>query len=320
MKYFRVPLLILLCVGLFAYALRVPTYVSPSHYPGAFEVDVGELERHVRVLSEDLTPRTCENPGELRHAANYVRAEFLKWNADTHFQSYDVDGNSFSNVLSSYGPDTDQIVIVGGHYDAYAQLPGADDNASGIAGLLELGRGLSTASLNTRVLLIAYACEEPPYFAGSGMGSYVHANSIHDNDVILMISLEMIGYFTEQANSQEFPVPLLSFLYPDQGDFIAVVGKLFDNEASRLKSTLNRYTDISAYSINAPTAVPGLDFSDHRNYWALNFPAIMVTDTAFFRNKNYHTLEDTYDTLDYAKMKEVVFGVYVHVVELANTF
>ncbi len=133
-----------------------------------------------------------------------------------------------------------------------------------------------------------------------------------------MISLEMIGYFTEQADSQKFPIPMLSLLYPDQGNFVAVVGSLFSTDASSLKSTINKFTGINAYSINAPVSVPGVDFSDHRNYRALNCPAIMVTDTAFYRNHNYHTAADTHEKLDYEKMREIVFGVYVHVVELAN--
>jgi len=318
MKYFRVPIFLVLFIGILAYAIKMPTHITRIQYSSEFKADPAALQRHVRVLSEDLIPRTCEKPDELRNSANYVRDEFLKWNTETYPQTYEVRGNSFSNIISSYGPDTNKIIIVGAHYDAYAQLPGADDNASGVAGLLELGRALSTADLKTRILLIAYACEEPPYFAGPGMGSYVHANSIQDKDVILMISLEMIGYFTQQAKSQEFPVPLLSLLYPNKGDFVAVVGKLFNTDASNLKSTINRFTNLDAYSINAPISVPGVDFSDHRNYWAFKYPAIMVTDTAFYRNKNYHTAGDTYETLDYEKMKEIVFGVYVHVVELAN--
>jgi len=311
-------MLFVLCIGSFIYAVRMPTYISRIQYSSEFKADIKALQRHVQVLSEDLLPRTCEKPDELRNSTNYVREEFQKWNPETHLQTYEISGNSFSNVISYYGPDTNKIIIIGAHYDAYAQLPGADDNASGVAGLLELGRALSSANLKTRIVLVAYACEEPPYFAGPGMGSYVHANSIDNKEVVLMISLEMIGYFTKQDDSQKFPIPLLAFLYPNQGNFVDVVGKLLSTDASSLKTTINKFTRLNAYSINAPVSVPGIDFSDHRNYWALEYPAIMVTDTAFYRNNNYHTAGDTYETLDYKKMKEVVFGVYIHIVELAN--
>jgi len=133
-----------------------------------------------------------------------------------------------------------------------------------------------------------------------------------------MISIEMIGYFSNEKNSQEFPLDFLSFLYPDKGNYIAVVGKMLTREASQLKATINKYTDIEALSINAPTSIPGVAFSDHLNYWALDYPAVMVTDTAFYRNFNYHTSGDTFDTLDYENMSEIVFGIFVHILELAK--
>lgn len=296
----------------------MPVFVNSAEHTDDLELSSDSLQKHVRILSENLMPRTCEYPNELRNSANYVKDEFLQWNSNTSLQTYPFDGNTFSNIISSYGPETEKVIIVGAHYDAYSDLPGADDNASGVAGLLELGRALSSVQLDTNILLVAYACEEPPYFAGPGMGSYYHANSIPDREVVLMISLEMIGYFTSSPHTQSFPVSLLSYLYPDEGNFVAVIGKMFDANASGLKATINAKTDLNAYSINAPASIPGIDFSDHRNYWSLNYPAVMVTDTAFYRNMNYHTAGDTADTLDYEKMKEVVRGVYFHLIELAN--
>jgi len=316
MRLLRVLLVILLINVALSYAVRMPMYTGREEFAVDFEVDSDRLERHVRVLSEELVPRTCENPEALESAANYIRDEFTQWNPDTSFQTYQLGDQTTANVVSSFGPDTKEIIVVGAHYDAFLNMPGADDNASGVAGLLELGRALSTVELNKKVQLVAYACEEPPYFSGPLMGSYVHANSLTTSDVKLMISLEMIGYFTQQPESQDFPVPYLSVLYPDRGNYIAVVGDMFSMEASRLKQSINKYTDLNAYSINAPASLPGVDFSDHRNYWELDIPAIMVTDTAFYRNKRYHTPQDTYDTLDYGNMKEVVFGVFAYVVDL----
>jgi len=296
----------------------MPSFERDLENPNSFEFDSAILQKHVKVLSEEMIPRTCEKPIELQKSAKYIKDEFLKWNSNTYLQEYTYDNKSYSNVISSFGPETGEVIIVGAHYDAYADLPGADDNASGVAGVLELARALSATPIKSNILLIAYACEEPPHFAGPGMGSYIHANSIKNRDIQLMISLEMIGYYTKREKSQRFPIPALGLLYPKKGNFIAVVGKSLDSNASELKATINAHTSMEAFSINAPQLIPGIDFSDHRNYWPLNIPAVMVTDTAFYRNKNYHTSADTFDTLDYEKMKEVVYGVYVHVVDLAK--
>jgi len=281
-------------------------------------INEDNLKQHVRVLSEELVPRTCELPLLLERSAQYVKEQFLEYNSNVYSQTYNVGENEFSNIVSSYGPETGGTIIVGAHYDAYARYPGADDNASGVAGLLELGRVLGTTPPDSRIVLVAYSCEEPPYFAGKGMGSYVHAKSVQSGEIKLMISLEMIGYFTGQPESQKFPVPGLSLLYPDRGNYVAVVGAVLSADAAKLKATINGHTNIEAFSINAPRSLPGVDFSDHRNYWSLNIPAVMVTDTAFYRNQNYHTAYDTFDTLDYNRMSEVVYGVYIHVTSFLN--
>jgi len=281
-------------------------------------IDVQALQSHVRALSETYVPRTCTQETELKNAASYIHSELSNWNPETTFQTYSYGNSEYSNIVSEFGPGTEEIVVVGAHYDAFMALPGADDNASGVAGLLEIARLLSSRKLNRRILLVAYACEEPPHFAGEGMGSFVHANSLQNNKIILMISLEMIGYFSDEKGSQEFPIPALSLLYPTQGDYIAVVGELFTLHAASLKANINKVTKLEAYSINAPASVPGVDFSDHRNYWDKNYPAIMVSDTAFYRNKNYHTKADTHEKLNYNKMAQVVYGVYTYIVGLAE--
>jgi len=281
-------------------------------------IDLQALESHVRALSETYVPRTCTQAEKLKNAASYIRDQLLIWNSDTSFQTYTFDNSEYSNIVSEFGPDTEEVIVVGAHYDAFMALPGADDNASGVAGLLEMARLLSSKKLNRRVLLVAYACEEPPHFAGPGMGSFVHADSLQNHKILLMISLEMIGYFSNRDGSQQFPIPALGFLYPEQGNYIAVVGELFSLHAAKLKANINKVTELDAYSINAPASVPGVDFSDHRNYWQKNYSAVMVSDTAFYRNANYHTSADTFDTLNYEKMAQVVYGVYTYVVNLAE--
>jgi Zn-dependent M28 family amino/carboxypeptidase len=306
-------LLLILCCSVLIYAIKRPHYVGSIKDETLLHIDQNRLRDYVKELSESFLPRDSAHPQNLKLAADYIKSHFAEFNSNTYFQSYEIEGEEYSNVISNFGPDTDEIIIVGAHYDAYSDYPGADDNASGVAGLIELGRLLSKQQLSKRVVLVAYTCEEPPHFASDKMGSFVHAKSVMDKKVKLMISLEMIGYFTNEEKSQNFPIPILKYIYPEQGNYIAVVGQLFSSDASGLKKTMNYYTDLESYSINTPSFVPGVDFSDHRNYWDLNMPAVMVTDTAFFRNKEYHEPTDTYDRLDYEAMGRVVYGVFKHI-------
>jgi Zn-dependent M28 family amino/carboxypeptidase len=189
-----------------------------------------------------------------------------------------------------------------------------------VAGLIELARLLSRKQPPMRVELVAFTLEEPPYFGTTGMGSSVHAESLRKQNIRVraMFSLEMIGYFSDAPNSQHFPVGILGALYPSTGNYIAVVGRLSDwSLVRRTKATMRNASPLPVYSINAPTFVPGIDFSDQLNYWHAGYNALMITDTAFYRNRNYHTAEDTEEKLDYKRMAMVVEGAYAAVVDLA---
>jgi hypothetical protein len=168
------------------------------------------------------------------------------------------------------------------------------------------------------VELVAYTLEEPPYFRTEFMGSFQHARALaqQNREVRLMLSLEMIGYFRDPPGSQRYPVAALKALYPDRGNFIALVGPYRDfGLMRRVKGLFKGASDLPATSINAPSLVQGVDFSDHASYWRFKMPALMVTDTAFMRNPNYHLPGDTADTLDYARMAKVVRGVYAVAME-----
>ncbi len=232
-------------------------------------------------------------------------------------QDVPITGGPYKNIVADYGPADGSLIIIGAHYDSATSYendqliytPGADDNASGVAGLLELARLLQQQAPKTGVQLVAYASEEPPFFRSDEMGSAVHAASL-ERPVKLMIALEMIGYYDSASGSQDYPYSVMSWLYPDRGDFIAVVGRMQDISAVRqVKSALLSATELPVYSINAPGFIPGIDFSDHLNYWQQDIPAIMITDTAFYRNKQYHQSGDTADRLNYQKMAQVIDGV-----------
>jgi hypothetical protein len=284
-------------------------------------VDPSRLEAHVRKLSIELTPRDAGHIENLDRVAAYIKDEFSRTKAFVGEQVYRVQGQSYRNVIAHFGPETEERIIVGAHYDTAGPLPGADDNASGVAALLELARLLDGQQLPLRVELVAFSLEEPPYFRTTGMGSSVHAVSLSKQNVRVraMFSLEMLGCFSDTPNSQHFPIGLLSAFYPSTGNYIAVVGRISDGLlVRRTKAAMRNAAPLPVYSINAPQFVPGIDFSDQLNYWHAGYGAVMITDTAFYRNRNYHTAQDTAEKLDYKRMAMVVEGVYAAVMDLAR--
>ncbi len=296
----------------------LPTSKVSSRAPLA---DPMRLERRVRALTRDFFPRDFAHPGNLERAAGYIRAELAVSCAPVADQVFEVEGGSYRNVVASFGPQTRDVIVVGAHYDTHGELPGADDNASGVAGLLELADLLGRESPPSRVQLVAYALEEMPVFGTREMGSAVHARSLRAGGrrVRAMFSLEMIGCFSDEPKSQRFPFAALSLLYPSRGNFISVVGRLGGGRlVRRVKRSMRSATDLPVYSINAPSIVPGVDLSDHVSYWRIGYPAVMITDTAFYRNERYHTADDTPETLDYHRMAKVVRGVLAAVLDLAR--
>ncbi len=284
-------------------------------------VDSSRLKAHVAKISGELSPRNESNVENLNRVASFIRAEFEKAGGLISDQPYEVNRKTYMNVVAGFGPDTQELIVVGAHYDAAGPFPGADDNASGVAGLIELARLLRATELPVRVELVAFSLEEPPYFRTSQMGSFYHAASLRNKGahVRAMICLEMIGYFSDAPGSQSFPVSIFGALYPSQGNFIGVVGRFRDGLlVRRVKQAMSAATPLPVYSINAPAFVPGVDFSDQVNYWRAGYDAVMITDTAFYRNPNYHTAGDTADTLDYQRMGFVVEGVYAAVLDLAH--
>lgn len=283
--------------------------------------DPQKLKEHVKTLSETLAPRDAGHPENLERVADYIVGRLESFTSRVETQPYTADGMTVRNVRSFFGSETEERIVIGAHYDVAGPYPGADDNASGVAGLLELARLMSDEELPLQVELVCYPLEEPPYFYTKNMGSYIHAKSLKDEgeNVRAMIALEMIGYFSDDEESQSYPLSLLRPFYPSVGNYIAVVGKLFQKGLVRkVKKAMKNAGSLPVESINAPKLVPGIAFSDHLNYWRHGFPAVMITDTAMYRNPNYHSPTDTADTLDYKKMAQVVDGVKDAVIQLAK--
>ncbi len=275
------------------------------------------LRAHVESLTVDLSPRGWRQSAHLAATADYIAGELSATGGQVQRQAYSAGSTTQQNVVARFGVGGGPLVVVGAHYDAFGDLPGADDNASGVAGLLELGRLLGERGSPGPVELVAYATEEPPFFGSRAqMGSAVHAAALAQADVEVraMLCLEMIGYFTDRQPHHSL---VLDLLYPGNGRFVSIVGRWQDRDlARRVKRAFRGAGGLDVVSYSGPTRI-GADLSDHRSYWAHGMPAVMVTDTAFLRNPNYHRDTDTAETLDYDSMAEVVDGVLGAVLALA---
>jgi Zn-dependent M28 family amino/carboxypeptidase len=286
-----------------------------STFAGELTADSLRLQSHVNFLTNIQPPRSITHLHSLEQSAQYIESQLRKYSSRIEIQSYSVSYGYVRNVIASFGPENGSRIIVGAHYDVAGDQSGADDNASGIAGLLEVARLLAqdSAKLERRIDLVAYTLEEPPYFRTEQMGSYVHAKSLKDQDVKvdLMVCLEMIGYYSSADGSQSYPIGLMKLVYPTTGDFIAVVSNFSSHfSAGSFVEKMEQKCSVKIERLTAPASVQGVDFSDHLNYWNFGFKAIMITDTAFLRNANYHQKSDTPETLDYATMADVVNGIY----------
>lgn len=282
--------------------------------PSSLSADPARLRRHVEKLSITFHPRNCSHPGNLDLCAAYIAKDFEKAGAKVGVQTFQASGKTYRNVVAHFpGREASaKRFIVGAHYDSCWETPGADDNASGVAGLLEMARLIGEHGSRCPVELVAYTLEEPPYFRSQYMGSYVHASRVPDpQNVRAAVVLEMIGYFSDRLGSQCYPLPFFHLFYPSRGNYIGVVSELKQRRiVKEFKAGMKGTTPLPVYSVNAPRWIPGIELSDHRNYWPFGMEAFMITDTAFLRNHAYHQRCDTADRLDYTRMGQVVVAVY----------
>jgi hypothetical protein len=310
-------LLALLASGVFFYVRRPSLPWIGTKAPEG--VAPARLEAHVRYIAAAI-PRDWDHTENLDKIAAYVAREFKASGGRVSEQVYSVPWwnqrnkkeikGPFRNVIASFGPETGERVVVGAHYDAFGPFPAADDNASGAAAVLELARFLGKDPPPLRVDLVAYTMEEPPLFGTGFMGSARHAAGLKKEGVRVraMLSLEMLGFYSDLPGSQDTPSVLMDLLFPDKGDFIGVVTNHASGSLARPVRRAMSGFGLAVYSITAPPFVPGIDYSDHASFWTQGYPAAMVTDTAFFRNKNYHKPTDTPESLDYRRMAMAVEG------------
>ena len=280
------------------------------------------LKRHVTALAGQVGERNVWRPEAMAAAAGYIRKTLEDTGYEVNSQPFISRGltvNNLEAMLPGHGA-ADEIIVIGAHYDTVAGSPGADDNASGVAALLELARLLAGTTLPRTVRFVAFANEEAPFFYGDEMGSKLYAARAHaqGDRIEAMLSLETMGYFTDQPGSQRYPFPF-NYLYPDTGNFIGFVGNFSSRPLVRQAvGAFRASTAFPSEGVAAPSGMEGIHWSDHWSFWQAGYPAIMVTDTAPFRYPHYHDATDTPEQLDYTGLARVTGGLAEVVAVLAS--
>lgn len=278
------------------------------------------LRRHVARLSVDIGERHLWSGDSLAQAAQYIESEFSAAGYVPMRQTFTAYRKPVSNIIAEKKGTRPQSIVIGAHYDSVPGSPGADDNASAVAGLLELARLLQNTGCPWGFKLVAFVNEESPSFGSDYMGSMQYARLLkaRGEEVVFMIALEMIGYF-DARKPQNYPLRLMRRFYPKTGDFIGIIGDLHSQQPTRaLARTMRRQGLVRTAAMVAPRHFGGIDRSDHSAFWRHGFKAIMVTDTAMFRNENYHRETDTIETINFEVMANVVASLFAAVVHLGG--
>jgi Zn-dependent M28 family amino/carboxypeptidase len=280
-----------------------------------------ELVADVQALAGDIGERNLNRYPQLMAATDLIEASLARAGLTPRRDSYELRGRACHNIEVEIHGTRPEILVVGAHYDSVSGSPGANDNASGVAGLLALARRFAGKPCGQTLRFVAFVNEEPPYFQTAEMGSFVYARRCKDRGdrIAGMISLETIGYFSDEPKSQNYPAAGLRFFYPSKGNFIGFVG----NTRSRalLRSAVSAFKSarkLPCEGAALPAAIPGIGWSDQWSFWECGYPAIMVTDTAPFRYPHYHSSTDTPDKLDYDRFALVVSGMEKVIAELAK--
>jgi Zn-dependent M28 family amino/carboxypeptidase len=278
------------------------------------------LRAHVQRLAGDIGERNVWHPDALAAAAAYIETALRAHGDPVAAQEFTAEGVTVRNVEAERRGElrATEIVVVGAHYDSVLGSPGANDNGSGVAALLEVAAGLRGRVHRRTLRLVAFVNEEPPFFQGEQMGSLRYARRCRERgeDVVAMLSLETIGYYSDAPGSQSYPAGL-GLMYPHTGSFIAVVGDLHSHALVRtVAAALGRHSSVPCESATLPAFVPGIGWSDQWAFWQQGYRAVMLTDTAPFRYPAYHTAQDLPDQLDYARLADVVAALAEAVSEL----
>ncbi len=285
---------------------------------------VDRLRADLTVLAVDIGERNLgAEPEALERAAVFIEQAFAAAGCAVERHEYRVGDKPCRNLIAEIAGDAkrDEIVVVGAHYDSVEGAPGANDNGTGVAGLLAFARAFAVAKPARTLRLIAFVNEEPPYFQTRWMGSLVYAKRCQERKerITAMISLETIGFYTDEADTQHFPLPALAALYPTTGDFAAVVGQA--GSAALVNEVVERFRRLTRFPCEGaalPDGVDGASWSDHWSFAQCGYPALQITDTAPFRYGHYHLPTDTIDKIVWDRYARVVEGSIAVVREMVE--
>jgi len=326
----RLVLVFAVLLGLVLGAVKCLSWAPGSSHEGPLppagdreQAAEARLRRDVEALALRIGPPDLyEHPEALRLAADYVADELQAAGYAVRRHPFDVYGKQVENLDAELpGKDrTAEVLVVGAHYDSVPTTPGADDNASGVAAMLEIARLLAREKPARAIRFVAFVNEEPPHFKQETMGSLVYARACAaaNEELVGVLVLEMLGYYDERPGTQSYPPPL-GLIYPDRGDFVGFVGELSARPlVQRAVEHFRALVPFPSEAISAPSFVPGIDFSDHWSFTQAGYPALMVTDTAFYRSAHYHQPTDTPATLDFPRLARVTVGLADVVRRLAD--
>ncbi len=310
----RLAIIILFIMATLSFSIGMPGSSFSGNLPplSAAEIRVAEnLKTHVQTLAGDIGQRNIWTPGSMEASERYISEVFKKSGYELSFQEFTYQGRKSRNIEVEKPGKSDEILIIGAHYDSVLGSPGANDNASGVASLLELARLLASRESFYTIRLVAFANEEPPFYYTAEMGSSFYAKRCKERKekIIGMLSLETMGHYVDEAKSQKYPFPL-SLFYPDRANFVAFVGNLASrNLVRQMIGDFRRTARFPSEGLAAPEFVIGVGWSDHWSFWQEGYPALMLTDTAFFRSPHYHTAADTPEKLQYDAMARITMGM-----------
>lgn len=280
-----------------------------------------ELKADVQKLAGEIGERNMWHYAKLNAAAEFIESAFQEAGLQPRRDSYQIDRRECHNIETEIRGTRPEIVLVGAHYDSVIGAPGANDNGTGVAGLLALGRRFAGKSTSATLRFVSFVNEEPPFFQTPQMGSYVYASlcKSRGDKISAMISLETIGYFSDAPRSQTYPSIGLGAFYPTVGNFIGFVGNVGSRDLLRRAISIFRETKkLPAEGAALPAFIPGVAWSDQWAFWQHGYPGIMITDTAPFRYPHYHSATDTPDKLDYDRFALVVSGLEKVIAKLAD--
>jgi len=308
-----VAFILILVSGIWFYMIQMPNVSFQGKAPPLNPVErkvLNNLKTHIAFLASE-GGRNLGN--SLSTSKNHIIERFRSYGYQVSLQKYQALDQTYTNIeVELQGQKKpEEIIIIGAHYDSVVGSPGANDNGSGVAGILEIARRLYGQALSRTIRFVAFVNEEPPFFQTEAMGSLVYANRSAEKGekIVGMLTLETIGYFRDEPGSQHYPA-LINFFYPDKGNFIAFVGNLSSRRLLRKAIDIFRkHATIPSEGAALPAWIQGVDWSDHWSFWENGYPAIMITDTAPYRYPYYHTAQDTPDKIDYEKMTRVVLSV-----------